>query len=101
MIKESLEWMLLLVSCIACTNREQGKTVQSLDYPLKDVLTEETITTDDSISVVTGKLVIGHEVRSFVMDGDSVEYWFIDRSGTVQQEYERVEIGRASCRERV
>ena len=90
MVKKSFGWMVIFATCIACTNREQGKTVQGLDYPVKDVLTEEAITTDDSISVVTGKLVIGHEVRSFVMDGDSVEYWFIDRSGTFQQEYERV-----------
>ena len=54
MVKKSFGWMVIFATCIACTNREQGKTVQSLDYPLKDVLTEETITTDDSISVVTG-----------------------------------------------
>lgn len=90
MVKKSFGWMVIFATCIACTNREQGKTEQLLDYPDGQVSTEEAITTDDSISVVTGKLVIGHEARSFVIDGDSAEYWFIDRSGTVQQEYERI-----------
>lgn len=90
MVKKSFGWVVIFATCIACTNREQGKKEQTLDYPEGQVSTEEVITTDDSISVVTGKLVIGHEVRSFVMEGDSVEYWFIDRSGAVQQEYERV-----------
>ena len=59
MVKKSFGWMVIFATCIACTNREQGKTVQGLDYPVKDVLTEEAITTDDSISVVTGKLLSG------------------------------------------
>lgn len=90
MIKKSLEWMLLLVSCMACSSRQSDSGSQTLNFPFEEIRTEELQEVDDSISVVTGKLVIGHEVRSFVMDEDSVEYWFIDRSGTVQQEYERV-----------
>ena len=29
---------------------------------------------------VKGKLVIGHEVRSFIAEGDTTSYWIIDRS---------------------
>ena len=78
--------MLLLVSGMACTNRPADTGSRSLDFP-PEVKAKQA---EDSIAVVTGKLVIGHEVCSFVVDGDSAEYWFIDRSGKVQQEYERI-----------
>lgn len=35
MVKKSFGWMVIFATCIACTNREQGKTVQGLDYPVK------------------------------------------------------------------
>lgn len=90
MVKKSLEWMLLLASCMACTSRQADSGTQTLDFPSEGIMTESRMMAIDSISVITGKLVIGHEVRSFIIDGDSTEYWFIDRSGKVQQEYERV-----------
>lgn len=39
---------------------------------------------------VTGKLTIGHEVRSFKADNDTIEYWFIDRTGKVREMYEEL-----------
>lgn len=87
MIRKSLGWMLLLVSGMACTNRPADTGSRSLDFPPAEVKAKQA---EDSIAVVTGKLVIGHEVCSFVVAGDSAEYWFIDRSGKVQQEYERI-----------
>ncbi len=39
---------------------------------------------------VTGKLTIGHEVRSFKADSDTLEYWFIDRTGKVREMYEEL-----------
>ena len=38
---------------------------------------------------VEGKLVIGHEVRSFIAEGDTTSYWIIDDSGTLKEEYEK------------
>ena len=38
---------------------------------------------------VKGKLVIGHEVRSFIAEGDTTSYWIIDDSGTLKEEYEK------------
>ena len=90
MIKKSLEWMLLLVSCMAFTSRQADSRGQTLDFPSAGIKTEKQMKTEDSVSVITGKLIIGHEVRSLMVDGDSTEYWFIDRSGNVEQEYERV-----------
>lgn len=90
MIKKGLEWMLLLVSCMACTSRQADSRGQTLDFSSAGIKTEKQMKTEDSVSVITGKLIIGHEVRSLMVDGDSTEYWFIDRSGNVEQEYERV-----------
>ncbi len=39
---------------------------------------------------VKGKLVIGHEVRSFIAEGDTTSYWIIDDSGTLKEEYEKI-----------
>ena len=36
-----------------------------------------------------GRLVIGHEVRSFIAEGDTTSYWIIDDSGTLKEEYEK------------
>lgn len=38
---------------------------------------------------VKGKLVIRHEVRSFIAEGDTTSYWIIDDSGTLKEEYEK------------
>lgn len=35
----------------------------------------------DSVVTVRGRLTIAHEVRSFTAEGDSVEYWVVDKSG--------------------
>lgn len=51
--------------------------------------------TADSISipaksfVVEGLLVIGHEVRSFIADGDTAEYWIIDETDSLKPLYEK------------
>lgn len=39
---------------------------------------------------VKGRLIIGHEVRSFMADNDTCEYWVIDRTGRLAAEYDRV-----------
>lgn len=41
----------------------------------------------DSIVTVRGRLTIAHEVRSFTAEGDSVEYWVVDKSGDLMPRY--------------
>lgn len=36
---------------------------------------------------VEGRLIIGHEVSSFVADGDTTEYWVTDTTGMLQERY--------------
>lgn len=38
---------------------------------------------------VTGRLVIGHEIRSFIADGDTTEYWIIDETDSLKPLYEQ------------
>lgn len=49
---------------------------------------QEAMRADDSVMTVSGQLVIGHEVRSFMPDGDTLVYWLIDRSGTLKALYD-------------
>lgn len=44
----------------------------------------------ENTKVVDGTLVLGHEVRSFVESGQTKEYWIIDKSGTLYQEYSKI-----------
>ena len=38
---------------------------------------------------VNGRLIIGHEVRSFIADGDTTEYWIIDETDSLKPLYEK------------
>ena len=44
----------------------------------------------DSVVTVCGRLTIAHEVRSFTAEGDSVEYWVVDKSGDLIPRYTEV-----------
>ena len=44
----------------------------------------------DSVVTVRGRLTIAHEVRSFTAEGDSVEYWVVDKSGDLIPRYTEV-----------
>ena len=43
-----------------------------------------------------GTLVIGHEVRSFTAEGDSIEYWIVDKSGKLEKQYDELTKGGVS-----
>lgn len=43
--------------------------------------------------ILRGRVVVAHEVRSFVPEGDTTEYWLRDRSGALEREYDRVSGG--------
>ncbi|MCU6768391.1 lipocalin family protein [Barnesiella propionica] len=42
---------------------------------------------------VNGELIIGHEVRSFMQKGDSIDYWIVDETGELTQKYDEVTKG--------
>lgn len=48
----------------------------------------------DSVLHLRGRVVMAHEVRSFVPEGDTAEYWIVDRSGALEREYDRVTGGQ-------
>lgn len=48
----------------------------------------------DSVALLRGRIVLAHEVRSFVPEGDTTEYWIVDRSGALEREYDRVTGGK-------
>lgn len=50
-----------------------------------------TLNQEDSSSLifVSGRLIIGHEVRSFIADGDTTEYWIIDETDSLKPLYEK------------
>ena len=43
---------------------------------------------------VKGELIIAHEVRSFVADGDTVCYWVIDKTGELYKQYDELTKGQ-------
>lgn len=43
-----------------------------------------------TIKDVSGTLVLGHEVRSFTPEGSSQNYWIIDKTGNLMNEYRKV-----------
>lgn len=45
------------------------------------------------LKTVKGKLVIGHEVRSFTAEGDSLDYWVSDETGVLIQKYDEITKG--------
>lgn len=49
-----------------------------------------TIEAKSDTVTVNGQLVIGHEVRSFKSDNDTLEYWFVDKTGKVKEMYEEI-----------
>ncbi len=48
----------------------------------------------DSVSLLRGRVVLAHEVRAFIPEGDTVEYWIVDRSGALERAYDRATGGQ-------
>lgn len=55
------------------------------DMPLFD---EQSIQLFDSIQVLHGQLIMGHEAYSFTPDADTTAYWIVDKSGELKKRYE-------------
>lgn len=48
----------------------------------------------DSVVLLRGQVVLAHEVRAFVPQGDTTEYWIVDRSGALERAYDSVTGGQ-------
>ena len=48
----------------------------------------------DSVVQLRGRVVLAHEVRAFIPEGDTVEYWIVDRSGALERAYDRATGGQ-------
>lgn len=60
---------------VSCTNNRQNKADNSNEV-------------SDSIPfVVKGNVIMGHEVRSFTAEGDTLDYWIYDRGGKLDSLY--------------
>lgn len=72
--------ILLVISvlfAVSCTNNRQNRTDNSNEA-------------SDSIPyVVKGKVIMGHEVRSFTAKGDTLDYWIYDGSGELDSLYKK------------
>lgn len=49
-----------------------------------------------AVKTVKGTVVLAHEVRSFTAEGDTTEYWIIDRSGKLEAQYDSIAGGMKS-----
>lgn len=58
-----------------------------LKYTIAAMAAAAFLTGCSDTSTVEGKLVFGHEVRSFTADGDTVECWIFDRDGILMEAY--------------
>ena len=70
-----LAGLCLLTACNPSSHQQTEKSVT------------QTVNTD-SIQVVHGQLIMGHEAYSFTPDADTVAYWIIDKSGKLKKRYE-------------
>ena len=48
----------------------------------------------DSVVSLRGRVVLAHEVRAFIPEGDTTEYWIVDRSGALERAYDSVTVGQ-------
>lgn len=71
-----------MAALTACNSSTKKQAIQ----PEPSTPTQQTLS-------LKGTLVIGHEVRSFTAEGDSVEYWIVDKSGQLEQQYDALTNG--------
>lgn len=60
-----------------------GRGTQEDGIQLEESVVKEMLT-------VKGRLVIGHEVRSFVAEGDSADHWIVDKAGELTRRYDEL-----------
>ncbi len=91
--------LLLFTACGSAQRR--GADTRSTDAAETSGTTEtatKSAATDtyplDSLITLRGRVVLAHEVRAFTPEGDTTEYWIVDRSGALERAYDRVTGGQ-------
>ena len=59
----------------------------------RDLAPTSEATSPSHLLSVKGTLTIGHEVRSFTAENDSMAYWIVDKTGELTQKYDNVTKG--------
>ena len=49
-----------------------------------------TACSENTEKVVSGTLTMGHEVRAFIEDGQNKEYWVLDKSDELYNQYQKI-----------
>lgn len=73
--------LFMIGSLYACSSSHK-KSEENIETPIDTI--------NQKGNLVKGKLIIGHEVRLFAHTEDHTEYWIVDTSGKLQEEYEKV-----------
>lgn len=91
-MKKSLLPILLMtaaaVSCVSRTPRNDSAAdaAGTLPHPAVNTAAGDTTT----VSVIRGRVVIAHEVRAFIPEGDTTEYWLLDPGCRLEEAYDRL-----------
>lgn len=64
------------------------RTTESQEEPMQQDVSQV------PVKLVEGRLILGHEVCSFVADGDTADYWVIDKTGELDKQYEELTKGK-------
>lgn len=89
----------LTIELLTADSMKLSKGSRVLAYARTDQLQsvetvpDAVLTPAKEVLTVKGELVIGHEVRSFTTEGDSVSYWVVDKTGELCPKYDEVTQG--------
>ena len=82
--------LLLSVFCIySCSASHKETKSEDADIST-ELLTGQTSDNKQSAKILSGILTIGHEVRSFKPEGSDDEFWIVDKTGKLSDEYDKV-----------
>lgn len=79
----AVSMVMLMAAFVACNG---SKSAKKADAEVQKTVPAMKLT--PARQVVKGEVVIGHEVRSFVAEGDTVAYWIIDKTGELLSRYD-------------
>ena len=80
-------------SLIICQGDYVQRYARGNEVKTGDDVPASVLTPTKKSFVVKGQLIIGHEVRSFVPEGDSIDYWIYDDSDELYQKYDELTKG--------
>lgn len=67
--------------------------VRSSEELMKDTIAASALTPAKKVLTVKGRLILGHEVRSFMAEGDTVSHWIVDKTDSLTEKYDELTKG--------